>query len=325
MRPVRRFLVTGGAGFIGSHIATALVERGDRVRVLDDLSTGGRENLAHLTIGPEGSGAPVELMVGDVEDRALVTRACRGVEGVFHEAALVSVPQSLEEPGRCYRTNVAATLGLLEAARGEGARGFVLAASSAAYGDEPTLPKEEAMAPRPLSPYASSKLAGEDLLAVWGRAHGLRTVALRYFNVFGPRQADDSPYSGVIALFVRRLLAGEPITLHGGGEQTRDFVYVADVVAANLAAMDAELEPGTVLNVGTGERVSIRRLHLLLAEIVGSSAAPESGPERPGDVPHSQASIEKIRRVLGWEPRTGLREGLEQTVSWYRQRAAATR
>jgi UDP-glucose 4-epimerase len=324
-----RYLVTGGAGFIGSHLATALVERGDQVRVLDDLSAGRRENLAHLKLGPEGSGAPLELLVGSVTDPALARRACRGVAGVFHEAAQVSVPQSLEEPEKSYEINVTGTLRMLEAARLEGVGRFVFAASSSAYGDTSECPEHEGLAPRPLSPYASGKLAGEHLLAVWGRLYGMRTVALRYFNVFGPRQADDSPYSGVIAIFATRLLSGKPITIHGDGQQTRDFVYVANVVRANLAAMDAQgagagLEPGAVFNVGCGTSVTILELYDELARLTGVRMRPAHGPARAGDVLHSRASIERIRAGLGWSPSVGLREGLERTVEWYRQRLAAT-
>ncbi len=321
-----RYLVTGGAGFIGSHLTAALVERGDSVRVLDDLSSGRRENLAPLELGPEGSGKAVELLVGSITDPALARRACRGTAGIFHEAAQVSVPQSVEEPEKSYEINVIGTLRMLEAARLEGVERLVFAASSAAYGDSEECPKRETMPPRPLSPYASGKLAGEHLLGVWGHTAGLRTAALRYFNVFGPRQADDSPYSGVIAIFATRLLTGQPVTIHGDGGQTRDFVYVANVVRANLAAMDAlgagRVEPGAVFNVGCGERISLLALYEELARLCGSKARPAHGPARAGDVRHSQASIERIRAALGYVPSVGWREGLERTVQWYRERLA---
>jgi len=317
------YLVTGGAGFIGSHLTTALVERGERVRVLDDLSGGDRANLSHLDVGEPGSGAPVELQVASVTDADAVRAACRDVHGVFHEAAFVSVPLSVERPRESFATNVTGTLHVLEAAREAGVRSVVLASSSAVYGDDPTDRKVETTPTRPLSPYAGDKLAGETLLGVWGRSFGLRTVALRYFNVFGPRQSDDSPYSGVIALFARRLIAGDPITIYGDGEQTRDFVYVEDVVRANLLAAEAELEPGEVLNVASGESVSINALYGELAELVGrlGGAAPAEAPRRvaarSGDVRHSAAGIERIRERLGWEPRVARRAGLERTLEWY--------
>jgi UDP-glucose 4-epimerase len=313
-------VVTGGAGFIGSHLVRALVERGDRVRVLDDLSSGRLENLAGLPVGEPGSGSAVEFFRGDVLDPDLVRAALHGAEGVFHEAAQVSVPISIRDPVANYRINVMGTLGVLEGARAAGVRKVLFAASSAAYGDEPTLPKVEEMAPRPLSPYASGKLAGETLLSVWGRAYGLETTALRYFNVYGPGQADDSPYSGVIALFARAALTGRRPTIFGDGQQSRDFVFVGDVVLANLLAMDRRLDAGTVLNVGTGRRTTVNELYRTLAHLAGFPEAPSYAPPRAGDVPHSVASIERARRLLGFEPRVGLREGLERTLEWYRAR-----
>jgi len=310
--------VTGGAGFIGSHLATALSRRGDRVRVLDDLSTGRQANLGHLEVGEPGSGAPVEFLGGSVTDPEAVREACRGVRGVFHEAAQVSVPGSIRDPEASYSINVMGTLRVLEAAREAGASRVVFAASSAAYGDDPTLPKEESQPPRPLSPYASGKLAGEALLAVWGRTFGLGTVSLRYFNAYGPRQSDDSPYSGVIALFAHSFLAGRTPTIFGDGEQSRDFVHVDDVVQANLLAMEASLEPGTVINVGTGRRTTINQLYAILGELAGYREPARREAARAGDVPHSQASIERARRLLGFEPRMGLVEGLTRTMDWYR-------
>ncbi len=314
------YVVTGGAGFIGSHLTRALVERGDRVRVVDDLSSGRLENLEGLSVGAPGSDAPVEHHRGDVLDADLLRGALRGARGVFHEAAQVSVPASIRDPVASYRINVMGTLGVLEAARAEGVRRVLFAASSAAYGDDPTLPKVETMPPRPLSPYASGKLAGEALLSVWGRAYGLETVALRYFNVYGPGQADDSPYSGVIALFARAVLARRTPTIFGDGEQSRDFVFVGDVVRANLLAMERALEPGTVLNVGTGQGVTINELYARLARLAGFEDPPRHAPARAGDVPHSLASIERARELLGFEPRMALDEGLERTLAWYRAR-----
>ncbi len=288
-------LVTGGAGFIGSHLVAALV----------------------------ASGAPIELLRGDITDPEACLEAARGCDGVFHEAAQVSVPRSIEDPERSYEVNVMGTLRVLEAARAAGVGRAVFAASSAAYGDSEVLPKVEDFPVNPLSPYASGKIAGEHLMAVWGRCYGMRTVCLRYFNVFGPRQVDDSPYTGVIALFARALLEGRAPTIFGDGEQSRDLTYVDNVVEANLAAMEADVPPGTVVNVGGGERITINELYRAMAEGLGSSLEAVHGPGRPGDVRHSLASVERARELLGWSPRVGWREGLERTLAWYRSRAEA--
>ncbi|MBM3977763.1 MAG: SDR family oxidoreductase [Planctomycetes bacterium] len=324
-----RYLITGGAGFIGSHIATALVQRGDQVRILDDLSTGSTKNLEHLQVCGIDRGKPVEFLRGDVTDSGVLRRACDGVRGIFHEAAQVSVPKSIEDPERSYEVNVMGTLRLLQAAATAGVDRLVFAASSAAYGNTEDLPKVETMAPSPLSPYASGKLAAEQLLAVWGRTHGLHTVCLRYFNVFGPRQADDSPYTGVIAIFARALLEGRRVTIYGDGGQTRDFSYVDNVVNANLAAMDARdtssFAPGEVINIGNGERISLLELYREIARLLGSTLEPQFAPDRPGDVRHSLASIAKARRLLGYEPAVGWREGLARTVEWYRERHSRAR
>jgi UDP-glucose 4-epimerase len=317
------YVVTGGAGFIGSHLATALVQRGDRVRVVDDLSSGRRENLEHLELGDPGSGAPVELSVGSVVDAGCLRDVCRGADGIFHEAAQVSVPASIHDPLASYSINVMGTLQVLEAARAEKVERVVFAASSAAYGNSPTLPKEETMPARPLSPYASGKLAGESMMAVWGSVFGLKTVALRYFNVYGPRQADDSPYSGVIALFARAVLAGTAPTIYGDGEQTRDFVFVTDVVQANLLAMQAELDPGSVVNVGTGNPITINELFQRLAELAGYRGAPRHAARREGEVLHSRASLTRAKSWLGFEPRVDLRAGLAATLTWYRESSGA--
>ena len=323
---MHRYLVTGGAGFIGSHLATALVARGDTVRVLDDLSGGSRENLAHLEVGELGSGAPVEFVQGDVAEGDELARAVEDCRGVFHEAAQVSVPRSIEAPERSYAVNVTGTLRVLEAARATGANRVVFAASSAAYGNSETLPKEESMPTEPLSPYASGKLAGEHLLAVWARAYGMHTCALRYFNVFGPRQADDSPYTGVIAIFARALLEGRPVTIFGDGEQTRDFTFVDNVVQANLAAMDADsIEPGQVVNVGGGERISLNELYRAMAEMIGVDRDPNYAEERAGDVRHSLASLERAKALLAYEPEVDWRTGLAETVAWYRERLTGQR
>jgi nucleoside-diphosphate-sugar epimerase len=319
------YLITGGAGFIGSHLANALVDRGDRVRVLDNLSSGRLENLAGLEVGEPGSGAPVELLRAELADADACRAGCEGAKGVFHEAAQVSVPRSIEAPEESYETNVTGTLRLLEAARAARVGSVVFAASSAAYGDSEELPKVETMATCPLSPYASGKVAGEQLLAVWGRCFGLKTVSLRYFNIFGPRQLDDSPYTGVIAIFVRALLEGRAPTIFGDGEQTRDMTYVDNVVEMNLRAIDADLEPGTVINVGGGERITINELYRAIAEGLGSELQPEYGPPRAGDVKHSLASMDRARELLGWSPRVNWRDGLERTLAWYRERYEASR
>jgi len=296
------------------------------VRVFDDLSTGRRENLTGLP-GPRGGGAgPVELVTGDLADAGAVRAACRGVAGIFHEAAQVSVPQSLADPARSYAVNVIGTLHVLEGARAEGVGRVVFAASSAAYGESETLPKVETMPTAPLSPYASGKVAGEQLMSVWGNAFGLCTASLRYFNVFGPRQLDDSPYTGVIALFAKALLEGRRPTIYGDGEQTRDFNYVANVVAANLLAMDKrDLPSGVVINVGAGERITINQLFAAMAEELGSASTPQYAPARAGDVRHSLASLERARALLGYEPAVHWRAGLRTTLAWYRERLQASR
>ncbi|MDA1265059.1 MAG: NAD-dependent epimerase/dehydratase family protein [Planctomycetota bacterium] len=318
------YLVTGGAGFIGSHITTALVQRGDRVRVLDDLSGGDLHNLAEVEVGPLGSGAPVEFLQGDVQDADDCRRCAEGAAGIFHEAAQVSVPDSIERPRHSYGVNVIGTLNVLEAARDAAVPRVVFAASSAAYGNEPTLPKHEGLAVAPCSPYASGKIAGEHLLRTWSECFGLRTVCLRYFNVFGPRQSDDSPYSGVIAIFARRLLEGLPITIFGDGGQTRDFVYVANVVAANLAAMASEVdEPGAVINVGSGEAISLNDLYRAMAAEVGTDAQPSFLPARAGDVRHSVADVLRAQELLGFRAEVTWQEGLRHTLAWYREVLAA--
>ncbi len=322
------YLVTGGAGFIGSHIATALIARGDRVRVFDDLSSGRRENLdlacATLPKSAQGPDSPLELVVGDLTDSEAVAAACEGVAGVFHEAAQVSVPQSIAKPVRSYEVNALGTLHVLEGARRHGVPRVVFAASSAAYGDTLELPKVETMTPAPKSPYAGGKVAAEHMLAVYGALHGIRTVSLRYFNVFGPRQVDDSPYTGVIAIFARALLEGRRATIYGNGEQTRDFTYIDNVVQANLAAMGRDVPPGSLVNVGSGASISVNQLYRAMAEQLGLSIEPIYAPAREGDVRDSLASLERARTLLGYEPKVGWREGLARTVAWYVERHAQT-
>lgn len=320
---MRTYLVTGGAGFIGSHLVDALLARGHQVRVLDDLSSGRLENLPAGLVGRPGEGAPVELFHGSITDFDLCVGACTGVHGIFHEAAQVSVPRSIEDPRTSYATNVTGTLHLLEAARLQGVSRFVFAASSAAYGDSPTLPKVETMLPQPLSPYASGKVAGEHLLRVYAHVYGLATVSLRYFNIFGPRQADDSPYTGVIALFAKALLSGRPPIIYGDGTQTRDFTYVDNVVDANLRAMERDVEPGSVINIGGGRRVSINDLYRRMAQLLRVELVPVHEPARAGDVHDSLASLDRARAFLGYAPSATWEYGLERTVAWYQERASS--
>ena len=320
------YIVTGGAGFIGSHISTALVARGDSVRVVDDLSSGKLENLSHLQVGPLGSGASVEFVQASVTDAEAVRKAFEvpleteeTPRGVFHEAAQVSVPQSVAEPERSYAVNVMGTLNVLEACKQHGVKRCVFAASAAAYGASEEVPKCETMPTDPCSPYASGKLAGEELLRVWARLADMHTVALRYFNVFGPRQADDSPYTGVIAIFARRLIDKKPITIFGDGEQTRDFVFIDNVVSANLLAMDADAASGKVMNIGTGVRVSLHQLYEAMCEYLGSDQKPSYGEARTGDVRHSLASIDRAQTLLEYEPQVHWKVGLGRTLDWYKQ------
>jgi nucleoside-diphosphate-sugar epimerase len=310
---VRRALVTGGAGFIGSHLVEALAARGERVRVFDNFSTGRRENL------PRAAG--VEVIEGDLRDLAAVREACRGVDLVFHEGALASVPRSVEDPLTTEAVNGQGTLHALLAAREAGVARFLFAGSSSVYGDDPRLPKEEGAPLEPISPYGASKAVGELYCRAFARVYGTPTVVLRYFNVFGPRQRGDSPYSGVIARFADALLRGEEVTIEGDGEQTRDFTFVADVVAANLLAADAALEPGTVLNVAAGRETSVRALFETMREILGAASEPRRAPARAGDISRSRASIDRARALLGFEPSSSLRDGLARTLAWYREAA----
>ena len=303
-------LVTGGAGFIGSHLVDGLLAGGFRVRVLDDLSTGAEANLA-------GVRERIEFVRGDLLDEKTVERALEGVEVAFHQAAIPSVPRSIADPLRTNAVNVHGTLLLLEMARRTGVRRVVYAASSSAYGDSETLPKVESMPPQPLSPYALQKYAGEVYCRLFTDLYGLETVALRYFNVFGPRQNPDSPYAAVVPLFIRSCLNGEPATIHGDGEQSRDFTYVGDAVRANLLAARSPGAPGRVLNVAGGRRITLNELLRTLQEITGSRVPPVHAPARAGDVRHSEADIGLARRLLAYEPRVSLREGLRATVEGF--------
>jgi UDP-glucose 4-epimerase len=305
-------LVTGGAGFIGSHLVDALAGAGYRVTVLDNLSTGSLANL-------EAAAGRVRLVQADLRDPDAVADAVAGCEVVFHLAAVVSVPKTTEDPLGSAAVNETGSLLLLEAARVARVRRVVFASSSAVYGDEPTLPKREEMPPKPLSPYAVQKLAVEHYLKVYNDLFGLESVSLRFFNVFGPRQDPSSPYSGVISIFMARAMDGTPPTLHGDGSQTRDFVFVGDVVDGLIAAAGAADAPGRVFNIGTGGGVSIRRLWEVIALISGSTSDPAYGPKRAGDVPHSVAAVDAAREVLDFAPRVGLEQGLELTLAWFRE------
>lgn len=309
------YLVTGGAGFIGSALARALVERGCRTRVLDNLSTGKLENLDGVRDG-------IELLEGDLRDPAAVARACRGVRYVLHQAALPSVPRSLLDPVGCHENNATGTLNLLLAARDAGVKRVVYAGSSSAYGNAPTLPKVETMPSAPLSPYAVSKLAGEHYCLVFHRAFGLETVVLRYFNVFGPRQDPTSQYAAVVPRFLGAYLDGQPPVIYGDGQQSRDFTHVDNVVEANLLATEAAGAAGEVINVACGERVTLLELCAQLERLTGRRLAPRFEPERVGDVKHSLAGIDKARELLGFRAGVGLAEGLRRLVEWTRARRA---
>ena len=307
-----KYLVTGGAGFIGSHVVEALVARGETVRVVDDLSTGKRENLAGVGL------ETVELIEDDLATPGVANRAVAGVAHVVHIAAIPSVPRSVEDPVKTHRANVDGTLLLLRAARDADVKRVVFASSSSIYGDAPTLPKHEEMPPNPLSPYALQKLIGEHYLRLFHRLYGLDTVALRFFNVFGPRQDPSSMYSGVISIFTAALSEGRVPTIHGDGEQTRDFTYVSDVANGVLAACTAPDVGGQVLNLARGGRTSLNRLFEILRDLIGSEIAPRYGPPREGDVRDSQADITRARKLLGTDSRVSLEEGLRRTVEWHR-------
>jgi nucleoside-diphosphate-sugar epimerase len=310
---VTRYLVTGGAGFIGSSLTRTIVERGGEVRVLDSFLTGNDENLADL---PD-----VEIVRGDVRDLDGLRPVMKGIERVLHQAAVPSVARSLADPILSNAANVEGTLNVLIAARDAGVPRVVFASSSSVYGDTPTLPKVETMLPSPLSPYAVTKLTGEHYLKVFHHLYGLETVALRYFNVFGPRQDPSSDYAAVIPLFVSLMTRGLPPKIFGDGTQSRDFTYIDNVVQANLRACEAPGVGGEVFNVACGKRYTLLDLVAALNKILGTNLEPTFGPRRQGDVMHSLADIEKARRLLGYEPSISFEEGLERTVVWGRVRA----
>lgn len=300
------YLVTGGAGFIGSHITDRLLADGHRVRILDNFSTGKRENIP--------ASDAVEVVEGDVGDYETVTSCLQDVDYVYHEAAIASVPETVGNPLASERVNYRGTLNILEAARHAQVRRVMFACSAAVYGDLPELPKTEQMPVKPLSPYAVDKLASEHACKVYTQLYGLETVALRYFNVFGPRQDPSSPYSGVISIFTSRLAQGMQPTIYGDGEQTRDFVFVADVVEANIRAATAPAAAGRAINVATGSTITVNAMLQVLCKLQGQAFGPEYGEAREGDIRHSRADISAARELLGWEPRVGFEDGLQQLL-----------
>jgi UDP-glucose 4-epimerase len=304
------YLVTGGAGFIGSHLCEELARRGERVRVVDSLITGKRANLAHV---PD-----VDFLEGDLAEIDVAHRAVAGVDYVLHQAAIPSVPRSVSDPITSNRSNIDATLNVLVAARDAGVKRIVYAGSSSAYGDTPTLPKREEMPTNPLSPYALQKLVGEQYLAMFTKLYGLDTVTTRYFNVFGPRQDPSSPYSGVISLFISALVDGRQPIMYGDGGQTRDFTYVANVVDGVLRACHAPGIGGQMMNVATGGRISLNELLTTMCGILGVQTEAIYREARAGDVRDSQADITRAKRLINYVPLVDLHDGLERTLAWYR-------
>src|SRR5438874_9763697 len=313
------YLITGVAGFIGSSLARAVLAQGDKVRGIDNLSTGKRDNIAEIA-------NKIDFREADLADLDALQDACRGVDYVFHEAAIPSVPKSVLDPLGSNRANVDGTVHVLIAARDAKVKRVVYAASSSAYGDTPTLPKHEGMPPNPISPYAVAKLASEYYMTSFYRCYGLETVCLRYFNIFGPRQDPASPYSGVLAKFITQMLAGEQPTIFGDGSQSRDFTYIDNTVQANLLAIKspASQSAGQVFNVATGARVDLNETFQLLKKIIGFKGDVKYGPDRAGDVKHSLADLSRTEKCLGYKPKINFEEGLRRTVEWYRgqQKAA---
>jgi UDP-glucose 4-epimerase len=309
------YIVTGGAGFIGSHIVEELLRRNQTVRLIDNFSTGKRENVLPF----KGRATIIEA---DLATENNLARYFSGADYVIHQAAIPSVPLSMREPLKTHRANVNSTLHVLTACREAGVRRVVYASSSALYGDKPELPKHEGMTPYPVSPYGAQKLFGEMYCQVFSRAYGLETVSLRYFNVFGPRQDATSPYSGVLALFIPAVLEGRPPTIYGDGEQSRDFVFVQNVVEANLLACEAPNAAGLALNIAGGTSITLNAMLAHITRLVGKEITPIYAEERAGDIKHSFADITEARKYLAYEPRVSFEEGLRQTIAWYKTQAA---
>ena len=308
---MERYLVTGGAGFIGSHIVETLLTRGEAVRVLDDFDTGSRQNLAQFS-------GDLEILEGTIVDRETVRKAVQGIDYVLHEAARGSVPRSVSDPLGTHDANATGTLNILKAAHEAGVRRVVCASSSSVYGETPVLPKEEGMVSHPQSPYAYSKLILEHYCDIFQKIYGLETVALRYFNIYGPRQNPELQYAAVVPIFIKNMLRRKPCTIYGDGGQTRDFTFVADCVQANLIACKKTEAAGKVMNVACGGQISVLELFSTLAKMLNYSLEPHHEPSRPGDVRHSRGSTENLKKFLGFEPSTSLEKGLERTVEWYR-------
>jgi UDP-glucose 4-epimerase len=318
MKAMPRFLVTGCAGFIGSWITQTLVERGVTVRGLDNFETGKRDNFAPLA-------GKFEFIECDLRDADATARACEGIDFIFHQAARPSVPRSVKDPRTSHTANLDGTFNLLEGARAAGVKRIIYAASSSAYGNQPGFPRRETMVPMPIAPYPVQKLAGEFYMKSYWQVYGIETVCLRYFNIFGPRQVPDSPYSGVMAKFTLQMMRGERPTIFGDGEQGRDFTYVENAVSANLLALEAPAEKvaGRVFNVACGERHTLNKTFHVLAELLDFKEQPIYGPERTGDIQNSLADISAAREAFGYEPKVGFEEGLRRTVAWYREQYAS--
>jgi nucleoside-diphosphate-sugar epimerase len=318
MNSAEKYLVTGGAGFIGSHLVRRLLADGKTVRVVDNLSTGEISRLSDLR-------ADIEFIEGDLANEEISRKATAGIAYAFHEAAIPSVQRSVQDPVGTNRANITATLNLLESSRKAGVQRLVYAASSSAYGDTPTLPKQENMRPRPLSPYALQKLAGEQYCKLYFDIYGLETVSLRYFNVFGPRQDPNSEYSAVVPKFTSKLLAGEAITVYGDGEQSRDFTYIENVVEANLLALRSPRAAGHVVNVGCGARISLNELVRILENELATKAKVHYESAKPGDVRHSLADIRRAKELLDYEPTVMIQEGLRRTIEAMKKNKGASR
>lgn len=308
-----KYLVTGGGGFIGSHLVEALVTRGEKVRVLDNFMTGKRENISDFI-------DDIHLIEGDIRDFKTCKMALAGVDFVLHQAALPSVPRSIEDPLLTNEINVSGTLNLLVASKNTRVKRFVFASSSSVYGDDPGLPKEEGQEGIPLSPYAVSKIVGEKYCQVFSQNFGLDTVCLRYFNVFGPRQDPDSPYAAVVPIFMMKIEEGVSPTIFGDGEQSRDFTYVKNVVDANMLAMEAQGIGGEIFNIACGDKVTVNMLFAKIRDFYGKEIAPAYDEPRPGDILHSFADITKANRMLGFKPEVTLEAGLEETILWFKGR-----